>query len=1442
LKRLIFRYLFSIVVLAGLLFSKQVAYAQNATFSGVTAGLPSATLTSGQSQVGIVGLKVITDASATFTQFNLGWLGSNVETRLANGTLYRSASASFNAASPGTPVGNVTFSGTKVTVSDLLETVSGTMYYYLVADVIYSSASTDYNAQIVINSSTFATDINSKVYKAEISFARALVFSGGTTPYPIKVAYAPLGLNPSATTLLPAATGVAMFGFGLTASSGTKDISQIYINSNLTTLSQYFSGFTLYTTGTTDTYSAGARTAVPATITMINGYVKAVITGSNLQISTTKKYYWLVADINAAITGPLPAAPKFYISSGQANISFTSSTPAATYNTASVVGPTYNMNGASVTMTATTNLASGAITPFKTDMAVFGFGMSCTSAITVSAINVNSTNTAATYFGNGLLYTCPTSAYNKDSRTLVPGAVVTFNGNYANITGLSLPVSTTVAYYYLVADNIGTAASSTIAFNFQNNQSSSAVIQSGPTASVYNNFTTTGNTLTLPLPTILVTGANDPVINGITAGNLTYGQTNIVLFGFGAKAAGQSFTVASFHVKTSGSENSYFSNGRLYRSTTPTFPGGDYFCNFVIDNGGMMTILIPEGDKRLIPNGTTYYYWVVADYTGVNNQVSTTFTCSFAPSQGQLAIDVLPYSTALNYYNISGRPFPIIATTENWTGTTDNEFAKPGNYIGLNNSSGVTPGAATIVNIANPGTYPTVKTSTSIGGLTFSGNGTPKITIADGQTLTLNTEVNVVNGKTAEISGPGTLALAGTASLKVGALSKLSFTNGLIVTTAGTTTLESTSVVNLTGDAKLTNTGSFTLKSSAAGSATIGALSGASTITGSFNVERFMTGGTISYRGYRLLSSAVSAPAPGTAYYNLSFLKNTGSYLTGAANGGFNAIGTATIYLYRDDKAPSTAFASGNYRPITKIDNAPNSYLIGVGTDGDFNLPVGTGLLYFFRGNAGTLTTTVPSSVVFTQVGNLNQGQIVVKNWVTGSSNLSCTSLPAAEAVKGFNLVGNPYPSSINWNTAYENTSSTTGIYAPNVGNSIYSYSVTSKNYAVYTNTGPGKGIGTNGATNIIAAGQGFFVRAADATAQLIFNESAKVDTPYVVGNKLLLGTPVAERIDQHLRLQLAKDSINKDETIILFNSAANSTYVKNEDALYLKGTGVVSISNMSADSKALAINQIPFPKQNQKIKLNVTATGDGIYSLNLTEVKNIPQLYDVWLMDAYKKDSLDIKHNPTYNFNVITKDTASTSANRFTLVIRQNAAYTYKLLDFNANVVFANVQLAWKTENEANYTYFTVERSTDGGKTFDVLGSEKATSQGLYSLLDKNPVTGENKYRLKQEDINGVVTYSKTISVTYAPATIAVTGNSLSVYPNPASTVVNLVVNKTSDEVSSYRITITSSAGRVLKSALSTQADWQDNVSSFLPGTYFIQVVNEKDKSVIGRSSFIKL
>jgi len=356
------------------------------------------------------------------------------------------------------------------------------------------------------------------------------------------------------------------------------------------------------------------------------------------------------------------------------------------------------------------------------------------------------------------------------------------------------------------------------------------------------------------------------------------------------------------------------------------------------------------------------------------------------------------------------------------------------------------------------------------------------------------------------------------------------------------------------------------------------------------------------------------------------------------------------------------------------------------------------------------------------------------------------------------------------------------------------------------------------------------------------------------------------DSVTKILRLQLYLDQYNYDEIVIGFNSGAKTIYDFNEDSRYLPGINAPEgLSSFSSDGVALSINLVPLPGQTSEvIKLNIEAQRSGPFTFKRKQFDSIPEAYHIWLKDNYTKDSVNLRIDSSYAFNIDKTDTASLGANRFCVIISKDQAPAFKLLAFNAAKTSNGAQITWDTQNEQNYTTFSVERSSDGGSVFNTLNCLKSTGAGNYNFTDSNPPAASDGYRLKITDLGGAITFSNTITLMYGNTTNTISGN-ISIYPNPASTLINLTIDQpaansslnsfTTQSIGTaplltantgnaalYNIKIVSISGMVIKTATSATTTWQNNVGSLLPGTYIITVFNNTDRKLVGRRTFIKL
>lgn len=147
------------------------------------------------------------------------------------------------------------------------------------------------------------------------------------------------------------------------------------------------------------------------------------------------------------------------------------------------------------------------------------------------------------------------------------------------------------------------------------------------------------------------------------------------------------------------------------------------------------------------------------------------------------------------------------------------------------------------------------------------------------------------------------------------------------------------------------------------------------------------------------------------------------------------------------------------------------------------------------------------------------------------------------------------------------------------------------------------------------------------------------------------------------------------------------------------------------------------------------------------------------------------------------------------------------------------SVVLNWQTATERNNRHFEVQRSADAER-FTTIGQVSASTATdavhSYHHTDEQPAPGINYYRLRQVDLDGTATYSKTIAVVFRG------GNFLTIFPNPATDQVSVQLK---DAVAIRSINLYDPAGRLLQSETPKQTI---ALGSLPPGVYYLEVVTQ--------------
>jgi hypothetical protein len=227
-------------------------------------------------------------------------------------------------------------------------------------------------------------------------------------------------------------------------------------------------------------------------------------------------------------------------------------------------------------------------------------------------------------------------------------------------------------------------------------------------------------------------------------------------------------------------------------------------------------------------------------------------------------------------------------------------------------------------------------------------------------------------------------------------------------------------------------------------------------------------------------------------------------------------------------------------------------------------------------------------------------------------------SLSGATTV-GWNLVGNPYPSAIDFDLVPAWT---------NVAKFVWYLNKSTGNYMVY----PVNGLGATG-SRFIPSMQGVFVYATGTSPSIIFPNSARVhdnSVPYYKEYQTSNDLDV-----MYLKAQ-GNGKESYDMASIVFRDFATGNY-DTYDAQKLYGDAQApQLFTLSSDNASLTINSLPFAGRNTTIPVNFTVpeNGTGAYSLTASKLENFHPSTTITLEDKKESKMHDLKANPVYSFD----------------------------------------------------------------------------------------------------------------------------------------------------------------------------------------------------------------
>ncbi|HYK47661.1 MAG TPA: T9SS type A sorting domain-containing protein [Parafilimonas sp.] len=179
----------------------------------------------------------------------------------------------------------------------------------------------------------------------------------------------------------------------------------------------------------------------------------------------------------------------------------------------------------------------------------------------------------------------------------------------------------------------------------------------------------------------------------------------------------------------------------------------------------------------------------------------------------------------------------------------------------------------------------------------------------------------------------------------------------------------------------------------------------------------------------------------------------------------------------------------------------------------------------------------------------------------------------------------------------------------------------------------------------------------------------------------------------------------------------------------------------------------------------------------------------------------------------------------RYTYSYTTDCTLPLTLLDLTATNNNNSVKLNWRTVNEINTAYFTVQRSTNG-RTFADIGRVTAIGNSSklnnYTYLDNTSQLNTNKvyYRLAMVDQDGKSTLSKVVS-------LEVHGNDFLITPNPAKHYF-IIKSSAGGGFRKATLLIADNGGRiVMKKDLNGFDEEKIDVSALARGVYLVYILD---------------
>lgn len=585
----------------------------------------------------------------------------------------------------------------------------------------------------------------------------------------------------------------------------------------------------------------------------------------------------------------------------------------------------------------------------------------------------------------------------------------------------------------------------------------------------------------------------------------------------------------------------------------------------------------------------------------------------------------------------------------------------------------------------------------------------------------------------------------------------------------------------------LTTNDNLVLLSSAAGTARVADITNnnvnsGNAVSGKVTIQRYIPG----RRAWRLLTAPVTLS---------SLVKISDAWQEGAAR----VTNPATIDAANNPNPGYGTHVTYGFPATNGYDQGVNGnpsivYLTPTGWNG---IPTATnngatlnsgyitdqpGYMLFVRGDRSTqlsqATYAATTPTVLRIKGNINAGQLNISltpGMVFGGSH--------------FRVIGNPYPSAINFHKIIANTANNAAGFADafyfwdpsltgsnGVGGWVgMSYNNVSGTYDRTVLLGGSSTINNSGD---IQSGSAFVIDYAGAASSIRIEEPNKVS-----GSNNSQFRPVYQPNQVRVSL-MAKNPDNtvsvNDGVLVTYHDLYNSGVDGSDMRKLLNFAENIAIVK---DSASLVLERRKTFEKTDTISLQLSKMRQKDYQLQVAlDEMDAPEGTIALLEDKVLNSQkiIDPKTTGEYDFTVSANNIAI--ADRFRLIFKPIAVFT----SITAYQQSDDIMIGWSLSQEFNVNRFEIERSDDGVsflKIAEIMSKGNSNSVVAYNWMDVKPGTGTYFYRVKAISNNNVTVYSNKVKIKLVNGK-----QGMFVFPNP---VTNNIINLQMNEIEKGRYTL---------------------------------------------------